>query len=267
MNVIHFKMSRIVCYKTVGRFANNLFQYFASQIIRKLFDYNEVKISQYNPGNCLYIDNAKFKEICELYMQGKSYNISGFQNIYMDGFFQRSEIYLHYKDYIMSLFTESNTHKINESFSIRDIVLYNTKHIIPTENDLVIHLRLDDFRLTKEVFEPNELIDILKTISFKNLYIICDTVKQQWEQDYINNFKEFNPIILSGNILDDFKLMTTCRRLLISASTYSWMASYLNMNLTELYIPYNRRHGDDQNLTEPNNGVVKIYRDIKYMNF
>ena len=260
-------MSRIVYYKIDGRFANNLFQYFASHIIKKIFNYNEVKILQYNPGHCLYIDNKKFREICELDMQGKSYDISGYQNIYMDGFFQRSEIFLHYKDYIISLFNENNTDKINESISIQDIVLYNTKHIIPSEKDLVIHIRLDDFKLTKEVFEPNELKSILKNIDFEKLYIVCDTVKQQWEQDYINNFNEFNPIILSGNILDDFKLMATCKRLMISASTYSWIASYLNSNLIELHIPYNRKHGEDQNLAEPNNGIVKIYRNINYMDF
>jgi hypothetical protein len=260
-------MTNVVYYRIYGRFANNFFQYFASQIIKKIFNYNEVKQLPYNPGNCLYINNKKFKEICELDMQGKSYDISSYQNIYMDGFFQRSEIFLHYKDYIMSLFNENNTAQINESVSIRDIVLYNTKHIILDEYDLVIHLRLDDFKLTKEIFEPKELKDILKTISFKNLYIICDTIKEQWEQDYIENFKEFNPIILSGNILDDFKLMMTCKKLMISASTYSWMASYLNKNLIELYIPYNRRHGEEQNLAEPNNSAVKIYRDINYMNF
>lgn len=260
-------MTNIVYYKIDGRFANNIFQYFASEIIRKIFNYNEVKILPYNPGDCLYIDNAKFKEICDLDIQGKKYDISEYKNIYMDGFFQRSEIFLHYKDYIMSIFNENNTAKINHSICIRDIVLYNTKHIVPSENDLVMHLRLDDFKLTKEVFESEGLKDILKTISFVNLYIVCDNVKQQWEQDYINNFKQFNPIILSGNILDDFNLMKTCKRLMISASTYSWMASYLNKNIIELHIPYNRRHGEEQNLAEPYNGLVKIYHNVNYMKF
>jgi hypothetical protein len=260
-------MSKIVYYKIVGRFANNIFQYFASQIIRKIFNYDEVQQLQYNPGNCLYIDNPKFKEICDLAMQGKSYDISNYDKIYMNGFFQRSEIYLYYKDYIMSIFNENNTAKINESVSIRDIILYNTKHTIPNENDLVMHFRLDDFKLTKEIFEPEQLKYIIKNISYDKLYIVCDELRQDWEKDYMKNFNEFNPVIINGSMLDDFKLLMSCNKLLISASTYSWMASYLNINLVELHIPYNNRHGEDQHLVESNNGLVKIYKGLNYMKF
>jgi hypothetical protein len=130
-----------------------------------------------------------------------------------------------------------------------------------------MHIRLDDFKGDNQIFDPVHLKNIIKEISYDKLYIVCDMLRQGWEKDYMKNFSELNPILISGSMLDDFKLMMTCKKILLSASTYSWMASYLNTNLQELYIPYNTFHGDDQNLAEPYNGITKIYRDIKYMNF
>ena len=258
---------KTIYYKLNGRFTNNLFQYFASNIIKKIYGYDSIQFVDNILPDSYIIDNNKFREICNADMTGKKLEIDSGKNICLDGYFQRSEIFLHYKDYIMSIFNDKNTDKINRFISIKDIVLYETKHTIPTENDLVMHIRLDDFKGDNQIFDPEQLKNIIKEISYDKLYIVCDTLKQDWEKDYMKNFDELNPILISGGMLDDFKLMMSCKKLLISASTFSWMASYLNTNMSEVHIPYNTFHGEDQNLAESNNGTVKIYRDMKYMNF
>jgi hypothetical protein len=58
--------------------------------------------------------------------------------------------------------------------------------------------------------------------------------------------------------------MMNSRKLLVSASTYSWMAAYLSDICQEVHIPYNTFHGSNQDLGEFS-GKCKVYRDMKYL--
>jgi hypothetical protein len=127
-----------------GQFGNNLFQYFAAEIIKKIYGYDEVKPTfEINLEFNTVIDDAKFKRIMTAYLNGDKVEIDTSKDILMYGFFQRSEIFLKEREFIRSLFIEDNNNNISNRIKISSIIKYKTKHTVePTENDLVLHVRL-----------------------------------------------------------------------------------------------------------------------------
>jgi hypothetical protein len=151
------------------------------------------------------------------------------------------------RDYIKSLFHEGNMNNISNRIKIGNICKYKTRHeISPTENDLTLHVRLGDFwnkeNNTTQIYNPEEIKDIIKSITYDKLYIVCNKPEKEWEQEYLKHFEEFHPIHINGNLGDDFDFLMKSKKMILSASTVSWMAAYLS-NPTEVHIPYNTFHG------------------------
>lgn len=261
-----------------GQFGNNLFQYFASEIIKKIYEYDEVKPTfEINTEFNTVIDDFKFKRIITAYLNGDKVEIDTSKDILMFGFFQRSEIFLKERELIRSLFTEDNTSNISNRIRISNIIKYNSKHtIVPTDDDLVLHVRLagsfkwadfiDMENKTSQLYEPTKLKEIIKNISYDKLYIVCNTPIADWEKEYLSEFDDLNPVIITGVLGDDFDFMMKAKKFITSASTMSWMAAFLG-NANEIHIPYNTYYGgiegNSQSLAEcsPNS---KLYKDMTY---
>jgi hypothetical protein len=261
-----------------GQFGNNLFQYFASEIIKKIYGYDEVKPTfQINYEFNSVIDDAKFKKIITAYLRGDRYEIDTSKDILMIGFFQRSEIFLKEREYLRSLFVETNMTNISNRIKIGNIVKYKTKHTVePTENDLVLHVRLagsfqwadfiDMENKTSQLYEPEKIKEIIKAIPYEKLYIVCNEAKADWEKEYLNEFSDLNPVIISGVLGDDFDFMLKAKKLITSASTMSWMAAFLG-NADEVHIPYNTYYGgfesNSQSLRETGSNA-HMYENMVY---
>jgi hypothetical protein len=269
---------KVVKFLVQGQFGNNLFQYFASEIIKKIYAYDEVKPTfEINLEFNTIIDDTKFKRIINAYLNGDKVEIDTSKDILMIGFFQRSEIFLKEREFIRSLFVEDNMSNISNRIKIGNIVKYQTKHTIePTENDLVLHVRLagsfqwadfiDMENKTSQLYEPDRVKEIIKGITYDKLYIVCNTPKADWEKEYLSEFDELNPIIVSAGLGDDFDFMLKAKKFITSASTMSWMAAMLG-NANELHIPYNTYYGgfesNSQSLAECSE-TAKLYKDMTY---
>lgn len=274
-------MSKIVYFCSHGRFTNNLFQYFAAQIVKKILNYDSVDLDSSNSNTlkntCYTIDDAKFKQILDdKFLQ----EIDTSKNIYLYGYFQRSEIFKYYREYVKSLIHENNKDRFGILYNYRicDLVLPFENSNIPGKNDLVVHIRLDDFLNDLQIFDPGSLKEIISKIQYDKMYIVCDKLKQDWEYKYIANFFNLQPILVQGSLLDDFNFMRRTNKILVSASTLSWMGAFLS-DAEEVHIPYNTFHGgfegNSQNLsdfdlslnsTENWKQVCHIYKDVKYYN-
>lgn len=272
-------MSKIVYFRSNGRFTNNLFQYFAAQIVRKILDYDFVSLDTSNSelikSSCYIIDDKKFKQIrTDTFLT----SINTSKNIYLDGYFQRSEIFAHYRDYIKSLIHENNSDRFGILYNYRicDLILPAKDSKSPGKNYLVIHIRLDDFLGDLQIFDPSLLKEIISKIQYDELYIVCDKLKQEWEYKYMAHFLDLQPILISASLLEDFNFMRQSTKILTSASTLSWMAAFLG-EPEEVHIPYNTYHGgfegDGQSLAEfdlPLNSIkdwkqiCSVYKDMKY---
>lgn len=232
-----------------GNFGNNLFQYFAAEIIRKIYDYEHVEPTFYiNLEFNTSINEKTYQDIIDAYLDGHKIPIDTTKDILMIGYFQRSDIFKVEREYLRGLFNAENMRNISNRIKIGNIVKYKTNHtIVPGENDLTLHLRLGDFydsgSNTSQIFDPQEIKSIIKELSYEKLYIITHQLHEDWEKEYIATFDELNPIMISGNLGDDFDFMMKSKKIFTSASSVSWMAAFLG-DANEVYIPYNSYYDD-----------------------
>jgi hypothetical protein len=255
-----------------GQFANHLFQYFAAEIIKKIFGYDEVKPTFHmNLDFFTIIDDTTFKEIITQHIQGITPSLDTRRDILMTGFFQRSEIFKHEYDYLRSLFHSDNMNHISNRVQIGNIVKYQSKHNVqPTENDLTLHLRCGDFwdheKNRSQIFDPESLKEIIRSIPHQTLYIVRNKPDFDWENRYYEQFNDLQPVWINGNMADDFDFLMRSKKLITSASTYSYMAAYLG-NANEIHIPYNAYYGGfdstEQSLADFND-KCKVYYNVNY---
>jgi hypothetical protein len=166
---------------------------------------------------------------------------------------------------------------ISNRIKIGNIIKYKSKHTIqPTKNDLVLHVRLagafewadfiDMENKTSQLYNPDTLKEIIKGITYDKLYIVCNTPKAEWEKEYLSEFSDLNPIIITGVLGDDFDFMLKAKKFITSASTMSWMAALLG-DADEVHIPYNKYYGgfesNSQSLAECGENA-KVYYGMTY---
>lgn len=269
---------KTVYFLVKGQFGNNLFQYFASEIMKKIYGFDEVKpIFKADVESNTLVDDVLFKKIIHSYMNGGKYELDTSKNILMNGSFQRSEIFLKEHEYIRSLFNDNNDNNISNRIKISNIVKYKMKHTdSPTKDDLVLHIRfsgtfewidyIDMENRTSQFYSPEKIKDIISNIKYNNLYIVCNNPKADWEKEYLNEFSDLNPKIISGLLGDDFEFLLKAKKLIVSPSTMSWMAGLLG-DADEVHIPYNTYYGgyesSSQSLAECNN-KSRVYYDMTY---
>ena len=264
---------KAVKFYIAGQFGNNLFQYFAAEIIKKIYQYDTTTPTQIiNLDFNTVISDELFIKITQEYMRGNILPIDTSKDILLMGFFQRSDIFEYERDYIRSLFTINNTSYISTRTQVCNILKYKTKHTIqPTEKDLTLHVRLGDFydKSTdkSQIYNPEYLKGIIKSIQYDKLYIVCDTPKEEWEETYLKTFDELNPIRVSGLLGDDFDFLLNSYKLVTSASTLCWLGAMLSQKATEVHIPYNNYYGgyeySGQSLAEFSD-ACKVYYDTTY---
>jgi hypothetical protein len=264
MKTVHFLVQ--------GQFGNNFFQYLAAEVIKKIYGYDEVKPTFYiNLEFNTVINDTAYKQIILAHMEGNKVEIDTSKNILLMGYFQRSEIMKYEREFLRGLFHEGNTNNISNRIKIGNIVNYKSNHtVIPTKNDLTLHLRCGDFwdeeKKRSQIFDPEGIKEIIATIPHEKLYIVRNAPTAKWEEEYYSQFESLHPIWINGNLGDDFDFMMKSSKLIISASTMSYLAAYFG-NASEVHIPYHSYYGGEegnhQHLAEFND-TCKVYRSIDY---
>lgn len=234
-------MIKNVTFNTIGRLGNNLFQYTACRLLADLLDVDfisPIKSIDYfsilkdsestlNISNSIRdINDFEYKDIINSIESNPNYindfKSQSFETIRCSGYFQYSNIINKYKDKVLNFF--------------------NLNHVEINTDDLVIHLRLDDFahsRVNSGIIDYNWFIDIIKTKTYNKLYIVVDKPTMTEETEYLNKFLYLNPIFISGRAVDDFNFLRCFENIIISNSTFSWWAAFLgaakNITLPENY--------------------------------
>jgi hypothetical protein len=240
-----------ITYLFKGRTSNNLFQYFAAKILEKLLNSksSQITIFEYKFINEINLNDYQIKTIIDdftfkfLYTQFKKGNFNIINNInkdsiiVLDGYFQWDFLLLENKEFIQSLFVDTND-QINTQYNIGQFIkeINDPKYInFFNEDDLVLHLRLDDFineGYNSFVIHPNSYIDIIEKIqkqySFKNIYVVVDKLRKKYEYEYINKLKnKFNIIILNGTLFEDFAKIYHAKNILCNNSTFCWIPAFI----------------------------------------
>jgi hypothetical protein len=234
------------CYVTFdnpgGRFGNQLFRYLMCKLFTVRFGHKYISKNMIPDDNFIIVNDKNINDILK-----NPHTISN-KNIVCQGFFQKSELFVDYREQLMkAIFNDSNDDYWrceNKDYYIKDYLL-NSKHTIDLKsNTVVVALRLDDFIQypckTSDIIPPQYYIDILEKMKITEqppLYIVCDTLKHNWEFKYIQYFSKWNPIVVQASLQHDIALMRDCPTLIHSNSSLCWIISFLS-NKTKRVIPY-----------------------------
>ena len=254
----------IISYHPQGRLGNNIFQYIAIKVIQKYIN------DLYGSITYTYVYNHRTNLFGELnfsmlYNMLKNINspspsqhphsvIKSFcgSDWFFDGFYQFDYHIKDNLDYIRSLFTIYNDERINDKYTVADIVknVYSNK-VDFHPDDIITHVRLDDFYNTStsmiidhkyisqiintqsKIYKPNEKIG--------NVYVVVDKISKEYEIKYMDEFYKntiFTTISNSDNMFKDLAYLWFAPNLICNNSTFCWIA-YIFGNAKQTWCPKN----------------------------
>jgi len=225
------------------RTGNKLIQYLACKVVSHVFGHTYTGDTEI-VEDAITIDEDSFASI----LRDKPYEVS-YTNIRLSGYFQKSEFFTPFRKELLAMVYDP----ANEDFWRATDTVYIKSLVkgvvtVPVgPRDLCMSLRLDDFMHNpwhpkSDIPYPSYYIDILTELegTFDRLYMICDTIRHEWERKYLDHFRPWNPILLQASFAHDCCLLRTAPRLIHSNSSLCWIMSFLSQGVKERYIPNTR---------------------------
>lgn len=143
---------------------------------------------------------------------------------YIQGYWQNYKYFENYKS------------EIREQFRLKNRSEQLTAYCkeAGSQESVAVHVRMGDYRVQDRLSLQYyyEALDYIQKIKNIKVYIFCE------KGDLINikdKFSPYAPIYIAEkyadlNDIESFELMRSCKNLIISNSTYSWWAAWLNEN-------------------------------------
>lgn len=210
-----------------GRLGNNLFQYCFGRILASELGY-KLQASRIN-GFSSTGDTVDGKII-----SGNPHELHGHEvdlneilknppngPIHLKGYYQRYEYYKKYKAQIKQ-WLQIEEYNVNQK-----------------DEDVILHMRLGDDITT---FDPNAPYIMpfeyyekaLEKLDFNQLFICSEP--ETLHSPYIKQFERYNPLIVGGDTLTDFRVMRSFKNIIVSQSTFSWWGAFLS-EATNVFMP------------------------------
>ena len=261
-----------ISYGVNGRFGNNLFQYIAIKLIQfelskrgRNYEY----VFNFIPENSFVINDDNYLDILE-----NVDIIPPNTNVYLSGYFQFDKHIIKNKEYLTIILNQENKERINQTYTVS--CLYSKINNFQRrfkEDEVVLHLRLDDFIGDKVCIHYNEYFYIIATLpdTIKKAIIVVDKCKQQWELEYLNIIYTFCinknlevQIESGGELLDDFCKLYYSKNFLSSNSTFSYLAGLLGTH-ERSWCPSNRKRYPHQKIEKFDENTQTL--EIEYLLF
>ena len=158
-------------------------------------------------------------------------------NLIQQGYFQKSEPLVEKRARILHLFNDPRLHfPISQSGATIKDLLEDAAPIELRDTDVVLHIRLGDYRDAQRIADPAPQLAILRAAKPPRLIIVCQAPKTDAERNYLKFFEEFRPIFQHGTELEDFATLRSAKRILVTNSTFSWAAAWIG-SASERWIP------------------------------
>lgn len=214
-----------------GRLGNNIIQYMAAKIISKIWGHTlvEYKCMLTNPYVITDTDEGQYSFSWPWFRESVIEESGWLLNhplsrkdIYLNGYFQMADLYLHLRPWLRSLFTTENTDLLHYGLRVCDLMRAEG---VATEGT-VLHLRLDDFQVAKQVLHPRVYLEELRSRQDPLTIVVQKPTKPE-EEFYLSMFDSLRPTVLSSSALEDHATLRRAKRLIISNSTFAWTAAFL----------------------------------------
>jgi len=221
-------MSQTMGNAIYGRLGNQIIRNLAVSLIAERYN---LKIDYFN-NNLINQLGIKLFSGSNVYNDMKDLTDTNYFNIYNDSnlnynlnannnFFQTKEITNFLYKYLHSEKIKSN---IIEKNPFKD--RYNTN------NDLYIHIRLDDAKLCNPGI--NYYLNAIKMINYDNLYISTDEKNNILIKTLISNHPNIK--IIESDEIKTFQFASTCKNIILSHGSFSAIIGYLAF-FSNIYYP------------------------------
>ena len=196
------------------------------------------------PAGFFPIINDKIWDIkCEMIGVHGDPRMQGFykDDAVIQGYFQNSQPLVEFREKIGAAFKDPRLHfPITRSGATIKELMETPSPIELRLTDVIMHVRLGDYRDANWVIDPAPQLAILRKIRrlepATRIIIVCQAPKTDAERNYLKLFEEFHPLIQSGTELEDFSVLRSANRILVTNSTFSWAAAWLGSAI-ERWIP------------------------------
>lgn len=109
--------------------------------------------------------------------------------------------------------------------------LYKTRY--NNNNDLFIHLRLGDVEdKTKTIYRY--YTSLIKKLEFKQGYLASDDLNHPFAKYLV---KKYKLSIIDKNEVETIMFGSTCKNIILSGGTFSWLIGFLAFNSHEIFYP------------------------------
>jgi hypothetical protein len=110
-------------------------------------------------------------------------------------------------------------------------------------NDVFIHVRLGDIRLLRKHNLFDYYSETLKKISYEKIYISSDEIDNSICQQLIH---KYNMTIINKDEVETIMFASTCKYLILSGGSFSWLIGFMGFFSKEIYYPCNKNtwYGD-----------------------
>ena len=183
-----------------------------SPILNKIIKYPPFRYFSYNTTTELDFNFNKIKS---------------FNNVYLSGFWQKSDLFEEYKDVIKEEFVLKNKLSAENKILLKNI---------ESTNSVAVHIRRGDLlsRPVAAAEQPysskkyyyNAINKIAGIVERPEMFIFSDDI------DWVKNNYKFNIsttyVDNNGPDYEHFELMCNCKHQIIANSTFSWWAAWLN---------------------------------------
>ena len=240
-----------VRYECSGRFGNCVFPYSICVIFQEVFGY--IYTTEKQPDEIVINDTMFQTFYTEENFRTKQIMLPN-SNLCFSGFFQYDYIFRIFKD-ILQKFITLHPQRISSPYNNREFtneILYKDylPDFIPTENDIVIHVRLEDNILPDHhALIPYHLkIKHYKTLlqefskhlqlSIQNIYWVMCEPKYPIEFLHLEFLlKEIGGSYTPQSMEKDLCMMRKTKNLICSGSTFSWIGAAYSIQGQNVFIP------------------------------
>jgi hypothetical protein len=246
-----------------GRLANLMFQYMFAHAVKQrvpdlqisgvqikewgLFDdANAPVLDEIDPRRTVQLNGHRFSlsKLARMLNQGR------IQCIELAGWACRAEYYEDNRNLFSSLFTPPSAYAQSG---------YSDEH-------LLIHVRAEDIVAGKHPdYMPTPIPFIKAVIQETGLIpVFMGQIGEDWYSQQLRSEFTDATFIPPGAVIEDFELIRKSKNVLISVSTFSWLASWLSDTTKNIYMPilgfFNPAQRPDPNLVPKNDPRYHCYQ-------
>lgn len=213
----------------IGRTGNNLFQYAFGRIVAEELGYSLIYVNdnharQFNiptiskrtienpviDFNDTIQTNITLEEVI---YRGRDHQIN------LGGYWQKSKFFVPYRDKLKEWM------KLPES----EYIKYTDQN-----KDVILHIRRDDYLLAKSNIEFNYYDLCLQQLGdLGKVYIIGSGIDEKTK----NHFSKYDVSYFNGDPYQDFLFIKGFKRVIMSNSSFCWMATFLSSSAEKVFFP------------------------------